>query len=108
MLVRLICLAFLGLFATSVAYAQEDDTQLKGRLEAMKMGADSEIQAPDDIDNNDTDTDKDNATQTLSATTSESASASAPASAPASASESPVLESLLDSAASPATKPDPE
>ena len=114
MLVRLICLAFLGLFATSVAYALEDDTQsgkerqqpaeltaLEGVLEAMnmgaKMGADSEGQAPDDIDNNDTDTDKDNATQSLSATTSESASASATTS-----------ESASDSAASPAAKPDPD
>ena len=74
-------------------------------LEAIKMGPDSEIQAPDDIDNNDTDTDKDNATQTTSASASSSESASAPESPVL---ESPVLESLLDSAASPATKPDPE
>ena len=112
MLVRLICLAFLSMFATSVAYAQENDTKSAEELqtppeltalkvlEAMGMGTESKSKAPDDIDNNDTETDKDSATQTLSAT--------ATASGAAAASESPVLESLSDSAASPATKPDPE
>ena len=109
MLERLICLAFLSLFATSVlvAYVQADDTEsgeelqqpaeltaLKGMLEAMNMGAELGKKAPDNID---TETDKDSATQTSSASVS----------ATATASES-VSESLSDSAASPATKPDPE
>ena len=109
MLERLICLAFLSLFATSVlvAYVQADDTESgeerqqpaeltalkKVMLEAMNMGAESENKAPDNIDNIDTETDKDSATQTSSATASATASTS---------------ESVSESAASPATKPDPE
>ncbi len=79
MLKRLVCLAFLSLFATSVAYAQEDENKpaeeppkaadfaaLGQLLEALTKGAESQNKTLDDVDNNNTKTVTDNAPQTAS------------------------------------------
>ena len=86
MLKRLVCLAFLSLFAASVAYAQEkenkhteeppkadDFADIGQLLEALTKGMESQNKTLDDVDNNNTKTITDNAPQTAS----ESASASA-------------------------------
>ena len=79
MLKQLICLAYLSMFATSVAYAQENENKtaeepqkaadfaaLGQMLEALKNTAESQNKSLDDDDNNNTKTVTDNAPQSAS------------------------------------------
>ena len=88
MLKRLICLAYLSLFATSVAYAQEEEnkpaeepqkadefTALGQMLEALNNAVKSQTKSLDDVDNNNTKTVTDNAPQSASESGLASASA---------------------------------